>query len=144
MHAEKLPRLCDDTALEPTPDSGETKDGGVHLHVVRADNRHPVLKQLGIKSLRALGRTVFVVTLPPEQKTDSGMLFLPPTQVNFDDGPAHLRNVQAEVVAAGPKCCVKPGDRVTFQRLNFAWLNKLPDNCRFGWIDEAQVLWIVE
>lgn len=88
--------------------------------------------------VRAMHRNVFVRTDPPEQKV--GLLWLPPKLQGFHGDLPHLRVVKATVLAAGPKTELKPGDRICFQRLHFAWLKKLGGEVMFGWIDQVQVL----
>lgn len=88
--------------------------------------------------VRPLHRNVFVRTDPPEQKV--GSLWLPPKLQSFHGDLPHMRIISATVLIAGPKTEVKPGERICFQRLHFAWLKKLEDGGMFGWIDQVQVL----
>lgn len=96
-------------------------------------------KEIGVKGVRALGRTVFLRTEPFEKKSPGGIYF-PLSTLGFYDGPAHLRIVYALVIAAGPKCSVKVGDRVCFQRMSFARWIPLEDGTFVGWIDEVQMI----
>jgi co-chaperonin GroES (HSP10) len=90
--------------------------------------------------VRALGRTMFVRTERPEQKTASGLLWLPPKQASFFGPLPHMRVVIGTVLSSGPKCSVKAGDRVCFQRLHFARWKDLGEDRYVGWIDENQLL----
>jgi co-chaperonin GroES (HSP10) len=105
--------------------------------------RDSIFDELGIKDIHPLKRTVILRMLPPEQKSHGG-IWLPPTQVNAYDGPAHLRLFRGQVLAVGPECEIKIGDVVIFRRLEFAWWKMLDDGTRVGWIDETQVLGYVE
>lgn len=99
-------------------------------------------EELGRRVKDALGRTVFVRTDAPTDKTDSGVLWLPPKQQGFYGGlPTlpHKRIVKGTVLVSGPDAEVQPGDRICFQRLDFAWLWKLKDGAYVGYIDEMQI-----
>jgi len=98
-------------------------------------------KELGIKRVRPLRRMLFVRTEPFENKTASGLLFLPGRLHGFFGGLPHMRNVFGTVVSAGPDCTVKIGERIMFVRLHFAhWKPLLEEGAYIGWIDETQVV----
>jgi hypothetical protein len=94
---------------------------------------------LGVKGVRPLGRTLFVRTEAPPQKTESGLLWLPPKVASFYGGLPHQRLVIATVLSAGPKAFVQAGDRVCFMRLHFARWHGLGEDQYVGWIDESQI-----
>lgn len=99
------------------------------------------LAELNLKSIRPLGRMLFVRTEPFENKTPSGLLYLPGKLHGFFGGLPHMRNVFGTVVAAGPKCSVKVMERIMFIRLHFAhWKPMMEEGAFLGWIDESQVI----
>jgi len=101
-------------------------------------------KELGYR-VRPLGRTVFVRTRAIPDKV--GSLYLPTKHTKFYGKLPHMQNIEAVVMAAGPKAQdVRPGDRVTFQRLNFARLVKFQAEAEefFGWVDSSQIIGHVE
>ena len=107
------------------------------------------MEELECKALHPLRWMVFVRTLPLEQKTYSGKLWLPPSATDMYPSMhvelPHKRMVHAVVLAAGPKApYVKPGDTVMFQRLHFAWWKKMQDGTFVGWIDYNQLAGFVE
>lgn len=97
------------------------------------------------RRVRPLKRAVFVRTIPPPVKTESGLIWLPPKVTSFSHGLPHVRVVNAIVLSAGPSCTVKPGELICFQRLHFArWLPLRESECFVGWIDESQLVGYVE
>lgn len=105
------------------------------------DSIQSTLQELGVKTLRPLRRTIFIKTLPPPQKTDSGLLWLPPSLSSFYGEMPHLRILKGEVLAVGPTCTVKVGETVAFQRLHFArWTSLSVADTYVGWIDETHLV----
>jgi co-chaperonin GroES (HSP10) len=102
------------------------------------------LAELGLKEIRPLRRMLFVRTEPFDNKS-SGGIYLPGKLHGFFGGLPHMRNVFGTVVAAGPKCEVRVGDRIVFQRLHFAhWKPLREEGAYLGWIDETQVIGYAE
>lgn len=97
--------------------------------------------EVGYK-VRPLRNTVFVRTLPLEEKV--GSLYLPAKLTKFYGELPHQKTIRAVVLAVGPKAKVKPGEKVCFTRLYFAWWKKLEDGCMVGWIDENQLTGYIE
>ncbi len=94
--------------------------------------------ELGINGFRPLRNLLLVRTNPMPEKT--GSLFLPPkmsTLYGSLRGDSQL--VTAEVLAAGPKATVLPGEQIVFIRLHYAWWKFLSDKTSVGWIQEANV-----
>lgn len=87
---------------------------------------------------RPLRRLVFVRTeLLPEKV---GSLWLPPDQRSNYAQLGHQVFMRALVLATGPQCRVlRPGDRVAFTRLFFAWSWKCSDGTLVGWIEEENI-----
>ena len=100
--------------------------------------------EIGIKSFRALKRTVLIRTERPECRV--GLIIIPESSGTFYEGMPHLRMHVGTVLAAGPKHLtdVEPGDRVCFQRLHFARWIALGEDQYVGWIDSAQLVGHVE
>lgn len=101
--------------------------------------------ELGVKALHPLRWMVFVRTLPFEQKTESGKLWLPPSCTDMYPSMhtelPHLRIVKAVVLAAGPKAyAANPGDTLVFKRLHFAYWKKMADGTYVGWLDYNDVI----
>jgi hypothetical protein len=93
--------------------------------------------EIGIKNIRARGRTVFVRTIPPPQKI--GMIWLPPKQAGFYGGLMHRTLVIATVLASGPQCTVKAGERIAFVRQFFSRWKALGGEAFVGWVNENQI-----
>lgn len=97
--------------------------------------------------VRAIGYRLWVRTLPFEQKTPSGLLWLPPRQQRFHGELPHLVFIRAVVLSAGSVGVAaefKPGDVVEFQRLHFGFQYRVGPNEEqqyVGFIDANQVLW---
>jgi len=85
------------------------------------------------RRIRALGEMVFVRTDSPDKITPGGII-IPDTSGDFHAGLPKEVTVLATVVAAGSETDVKPGDRVLFMRLDFAWQHKFRDDGSYlGW-----------
>jgi hypothetical protein len=102
-------------------------------------------EELEVKALHPLRWMVFVRTLPLEQKTESGKLWLPPSCTDMYPSMyvelPHLRIVRAIVLAAGPKAyAANPGDTILFKRLHFAYWKKMADGTYVGWLDYNDVI----
>lgn len=109
--------------------------------------------ELGFR-VRATGWKVWVRTRPHPRKWAS--LWLPPKAASFYGDLPHLRTVYATVLTAGPRGMartLKPGDVIAFQRLHFAWMNKLEPTTRdeygadeeyVGYVNAEDVLYVVE
>lgn len=99
-----------------------------------------VFDKLGVRGVRPLRRTLIVRTNPLPQKTESGLIWLPSRSTSFYGGLPHMVLITALVLAAGPKCTVKVGETVIFQRLHFTrWVPYTTDTF-VGWIDESQLV----
>lgn len=100
-------------------------------------------KELGYK-FRPWRRIVLVRTDPIPTMT-SGGIHLPPKLASFYGELPHIQLVTAIVLASGPECELKAGDRIGFQRLYFARWLEMDDNTLIGWIsDERNVVGLVE
>ena len=95
------------------------------------------------KRLEAFGPTLIVRTDIPTARTAGG-LFLTARESHLYTGMPHAKVVKATVLAAGERATLKPGDRVCFQRLHFAWLYPLQDRSYVGKIDENHLLMQIE
>lgn len=107
------------------------------------------MQELEVKALHPLRWMVFVRTCPLEQKTESGLLWLPPSASTMYPSMTtelpHLRVVRAVVLAAGPKAySAKRGDMVLFKRLHFAYWKKMADGTYVGWIDYNDLIGFAE
>jgi len=103
------------------------------------------MSELECKALHPLRWMVFVRTCPLPVKTDSGLLWLPPSQTQMYPSlkveMPHERILKGVVLAAGPKApAAKPGDMVLFKRLHFAYWKKMADGTYVGWIDYNQLI----
>lgn len=98
--------------------------------------------ELGFK-VRPVRRNVVVRTHPLTQKTQSGLLWLPPKQTGFYGQLPHVHMVRATVLAVGPLAAqyynVKVGEEIAFQRLHFGKFYDLNAEEKVGWIDASQV-----
>lgn len=93
--------------------------------------------EIGIKGISPLRSTIFVRTEKPQDRI--GLIWLPPKTAGFYGEMMHRKLILATVLASGPKCEVKPGDRIAFVRQYFARYVGLRDEQFVGWIDENQV-----
>jgi len=80
--------------------------------------------------IKPFGGVVFVRTDSP-MKVSPGGIIIPQTSRSFYSGLPKKVVVVATVVAAGPKVDIRPGDRVMFLRLDFAWIHKFRDDDSF-------------
>lgn len=104
--------------------------------------------ELGYK-IRATGFNLWVRTLPFPKKSRGGIWFSP-KMMQFHGGVSgHLITIRAVVLSAGPvgvAKAFKPGDLVEFQRLFFAYHQKMniEEQDYVGWIDANQCYWKIE
>jgi len=96
-------------------------------------------EDIGVKGFRALRRTILCRTEPVAQKTEGG-IWLPPKAAAFYGEMPHIKYIEGLILASGPQCEVKPGERIIFQRLHFARWKALPGDVYVGWIDESQIV----
>jgi len=90
---------------------------------------------LGYK-IRPSRDRVFVRTDPMLRITPSGIL-IPPMVSQFHYGlPNKHPDAHAMVLSAGAGCLVQSGDHVSFPRLYFAWVARMPDETLIGYIFE--------
>ena len=92
--------------------------------------------ELGYK-IRPLRRVVWVRTQPHEQKI--GLIWKPPKFASFHGELPHQVTTKAIVLSTGPRATVKPGEKVCFTRLFFAYWKKMEDGTYVGWVDETQL-----
>lgn len=93
------------------------------------------------KRIRPLRRTVFVRTLPFEDKI--GSLYLPPKLTGFYGELPHLRLIEAVVLSVGPDAAkrgITVGMKVVFKRLHFAMYATFSDLDRVGWLDVNEIV----
>lgn len=97
------------------------------------------------KTVRPLRRMVFVRSEVFNNKTASGLLYLPGKVHGFYGGLPHMRTVYGTILAVGPETSVKVGERVAFTRLFFAvWLPLMEEGAFVGWINENDLIGYAE
>ena len=94
-------------------------------------------KELGYK-IRPLKRKIVVRTLPQDFQR-IGSLWKPAKYASFHGELPHQVTTEAYVLYCGPSTTVKPGEKVCFTRLYFAWHKKMADGTYVGWVDESQL-----
>jgi hypothetical protein len=96
--------------------------------------------EIGRKA-RPLRRMVFVRSEVFNNKTASGLLYLPGKIHGFYGGLPHMRTLYGTILAAGPDATVMVGERVAFTRLYFAiWLPLMEEGAFVGWINENDMI----
>jgi len=95
------------------------------------------------KKVECLGTKVFVRTeAMPEM---IGSLYLPPKKTQFYGELLGIKQFnEATVLSVGPEATLSPGDKICFLRLYFARYEQMEDRTMTGWVDEQNIIGIVD
>jgi hypothetical protein len=89
------------------------------------------------RKIRPLRNIVFMRTeLLPEM---DGHIYLPPSVRGNYSGLPHKVFMRAVVIAVGPKCKLKVGQRIAFSRLFFARWEHMEDKTLVGYVQEENI-----
>ena len=92
-----------------------------------------------------LGRALVLKVDAPSEKTESGLLWLPPgTKASYASKLGHNRLLRCTVLSAGPESSVKVGERVCCNLLPFVRFERMKDGADIGSLLEEDLFGYIE